>query len=133
MTQRDLVQLSGPLFDANVPRIVDDWIEGAFDGVANLAQQVAVEELDKVLKTQTPFYTTQVKATARSNRAASADVVLDDSGVVYGPWLAGTGSRNATTRFKGYNHWRRTAQRLQTEAAETVVKIVPSLVRKLGG
>jgi hypothetical protein len=33
--------------------------------------------------------------------------VITDSGVVYGEWLAGTSSRNRTSRFKGYQHWRR--------------------------
>jgi len=36
--------------------------------------------------------------------------VVTDSGIIYGHWLEGTGSRNRTTRFKGYFMWRRTYQ-----------------------
>jgi hypothetical protein len=32
---------------------------------------------------------------------------------VYGPWLEGVGSRNNTTRFKGYHAFRNAAQALQ--------------------
>ena len=38
---------------------------------------------------------------------------IHDSKVVYGPWLEGTGSRNATTRFKGYAAFRRARQELE--------------------
>ena len=35
---------------------------------------------------------------------------IDDSNVVYGPWLEGISSRNRTTRFPGYMTFRKTAQ-----------------------
>lgn len=34
-------------------------------------------------------------------------------GPVYGPWLEGVGSRNNTTRFKGYHAFRKAAQALE--------------------
>jgi hypothetical protein len=36
--------------------------------------------------------------------------------VIYGPWLEGVGSRNRTTRFKGYFTFRRTAQQLKSRS-----------------
>ena len=35
------------------------------------------------------------------------------AGPVYGPWLEGVGSRNNTTRFKGYHAFRNAAAELQ--------------------
>lgn len=35
---------------------------------------------------------------------------VTDSGIIYGHWLEGTGSRNRTTRFKGYFMWRKALQ-----------------------
>jgi hypothetical protein len=35
------------------------------------------------------------------------------AGPVYGPWLEGVGSRNATTRFKGYRAFRKAANALE--------------------
>lgn len=50
--------------------------------------------------------------------------VIQDSGVVYGPWLAGTSSRNRTSRFKGYHHWRRAVAFVHRIAQPITDKIV---------
>jgi hypothetical protein len=42
--------------------------------------------------------------------------VVQDGGVIYGPWLEGVGSRNRTTRFKGYFTFRRTTAQLNVRA-----------------
>lgn len=36
-----------------------------------------------------------------------------EAGPVYGPWLEGVGSRNQTTRFKGYHAFRKAAAMLE--------------------
>jgi len=59
--------------------------------------------------------------------------VLDDSKVVYGPWLEGTGSRNTATRFKGYSSFRRTEQHLQSQVGGILAGHVGKLVRELNG
>ena len=56
---------------------------------------------------------------------------IDDSGVVYGPWLEGVGSRNATTRFKGYSSFRRTAQKMEELAPEIATRHVQQAVQEL--
>ena len=58
---------------------------------------------------------------------------ITDSGVIYGPWLEGVGSRNATTRFKGYSMFRRTAQHLGAMAYEVAEQQVARMVRRLNG
>lgn len=55
--------------------------------------------------------------------------VVHDSGVIYGPWLAGTGSRNRTTRFKGYPHWRLARQRADAHVPGIVGVIVARRLR----
>lgn len=58
--------------------------------------------LNARIKHPTPYYETQI-VTER----AGGGLVVHDSGVIYGPWLEGTGSRNApVTRFKGYHAFR---------------------------
>ena len=59
--------------------------------------------------------------------------LVTDGGMVYGPWLAGTSSRNDRSRFKGYQHWRRATQRLQERSSEIVDKTLSDLVQRLGG
>jgi hypothetical protein len=59
--------------------------------------------------------------------------VVDDSNVIYGPWLEGVGSRNEKTRFKGYFTFRKAAQKLNDMAQHTVDAAVAKLVGRLNG
>lgn len=58
---------------------------------------------------------------------------IDDNGVVYGPWLEGTSSRNQTTRFKGYASFRKTRDWLDKNVKKIIRPRVKRLVRSLGG
>lgn len=58
-------------------------------------------------------------------------VEVNDSGTIYGPWLEGTGSRNRTTRFKGYWHWRRTRQDVERQAGRIVQRVVSRRLRDI--
>ena len=129
-----LVTLSGPLFDGRAPMILDDYMRANMGLIAKLAEDAVTSELDVVLQNPTGFYRSKISSAVRANRLATHDVVVHDSGVIYGPWLAGTGSRNApVTRFRGYNHWRKAAQRIEKLARQTTVGTLRQLVRKLGG
>ena len=129
-----LVQLSGPILEGRAPMIVDDWMRSNLDLIGTLAVDVVRGELDVVLQNPTGYYRSHIQAASRFNAASTFDVVVDDQGVIYGPWLAGTGSRNyPVTRFKGYAHWRRSAQKIGELARQTTVGTLRQLVRKLGG
>lgn len=58
-------------------------------------------------------------------------IEVNDSNSVYGPWLEGTGSRNASSRFKGYHHWRRAAADVQRAAPRLANAIVAREIRRL--
>jgi hypothetical protein len=59
---------------------------------------------------------------------------IDDGGVVYGPWLEGTSTRNATTRFKGYASFRRTAQWLNdTRKATVIQREITQAIQEMNG
>ena len=59
--------------------------------------------------------------------------LITDGGVVYGPWLEGVGSRNASTRFKGYAAFRRTGQWLEQQVPKVIRIRVDRMVAKLNG
>ena len=114
--------------------ILDDYMRANMSLIAKLAEDAVRQELDVVLQNPTGFYRSQISSATRFNQVATHDVVVHDSGVIYGPWLAGTGSRNApVTRFRGYTHWRKAAQRMEKLAKQTTVATLRQLVRKLGG
>lgn len=58
---------------------------------------------------------------------------ISDGGVVYGPWLEGTSSRNQSTRFKGYSSFRRTRDWLKKNTKRIIRPRVARLVQRLGG
>ena len=58
---------------------------------------------------------------------------IDDGGVIYGPWLEGTSSRNQTTRFKGYGAFRLTAQWLEKKADDVLEKHTRKAAKRLRG
>lgn len=72
--------------------------------------------LNQSIRRPTPYYETQLV-----NQTVQPTLhKVHDRGVVYGPWLEGTSSRNRTTRFRGYSSLRR--------ARQTTVARIPSLI-----
>ena len=83
----------------------------AQDAIAKEAENRIHARLGEVLKQPTGYYEGHI----HTDRAVT-DLAVTDTPVVYGPWLEGVGSRNKTTRFKGYGTFRRVAQQLDADA-----------------
>ncbi len=111
----------GPLFDGRALRIADRMSDEVNDATAEEAFEQVGAALNVVLRNPTGFYKSRIAI-----RRARGSVVVDDSGVVYGPWLAGVSSRNQTTRFKGYTHCRQATQRTESR----VTRIADPIVRR---
>lgn len=62
---------------------------------------------------------------------ARTDVVTT-SNATYGPWLEGAGSRNLTTRFKGYHGFRQAGQELNAQASQIAQDALEPYVRRMG-
>lgn len=97
----------GPMFDGRALRAASDYVDHLERQLAEDGRTILLGELDRVLKTQTPYYATRIEV-IEGNK-------IWDSRVVYGPWLAGIGSRNyPVTKFKGYDHWIQTRRILNS-------------------
>jgi hypothetical protein len=103
--------MSGPLFDGRLTAVVAGAVDQAEHDIADVGVNVVRNELANVLQHPTGHYQSEIQT-----ERAVGDWAVTDGGIVYGPWLAGTSSRNQSTRFKGYSHWRRATQRLQQQA-----------------
>ncbi len=66
-----------------------------------------------------------------NGRASGMSGIITDGGVIYGPWLEGTGGRNRSTRFKGYASFRKTGQFLNKIARRVLQGQVRRAVREL--
>ncbi len=115
----------GPLVDGTAPRYVRRAVDDIEKQVAHYGAQQVDLRLNQVLRTQTPYYRTRIQAVR-----AGGDWEVNDSGVIYGPWLEGTGSRNRTTRFKGYFTFRYVSQLVQRNADRIAERVLrPWLAR----
>ncbi len=118
---------TGPLFDGRAARAVVQLERDATKKLASEGVDEVRLQLDRVLVNPTGAY----KSRIRPGRKDPSRYEVTDGGSVYGPWLAGVGSRNQTSRFKGYAHWRRATQKLQRNATKIVQPVTTRQVRKM--
>lgn len=116
---------SGPLFDGRIHRAMDGINEEITNEVAVESQDQVRLRLDTVLQHPTGHYRSRI-AVSRGNPAE-----VDDSGVIYGPWLEGTGSRNKSTRFKGYRTFRWVTQLMQSKSTDIAKKVISKNIGRL--
>lgn len=123
-----LIRHKGPMLEGDPRAVIRRQLRSAKDAVGEQLVRDVQAQLNRVLKVQTPYYRTQIDYLINQGNGA---VVVHDRGVVYGPWLEGTGSRNATTRFKGYRTFRTITQRTQAQVAELTQDHITVAVREL--
>lgn len=122
------VHVSGPLFDGRAENAAKDFTRTARHEIAKQAKANVAMLLDRYLKHPTPYYETQLFVDW-----GDPDVVRNHV-KKYGPWLEGTGSRNAPkTRFKGYGHWREATKLTQREARRVAEAVLPPFLFRMGG
>jgi len=121
------IKLTGPIFDGRAVQAGHEVTQAIVDRVAGYALEQVQHNLDGSLKNPTPYYETQINVVGYMT-----DRVVNDRGVVYGPWLEGTGSRNATTRFKGYASFRRAAQVTRSRVRHIAGGVVSQYIRRMG-
>ena len=105
------IELSGPLFEGKLGEDIAEAIADAGIAVAEEAIDQIRNRLDVNLKEPTGYYRSRIDWFPRGD-----DFVVSDSNVVYGPWLEGVGTRNASSSFKGYEVFRRTRRDLEQVA-----------------
>ena len=121
------VDLRGPIFEGRAPQIVDAFCREVEEEVADHGVNLVHAELSHVLRNPTGYYESRIQ----TDRAVG-DVAVTDGGVVYGPWLEGVGSRNHSTRFKGYATFRRVAPRLEDASGGIAERVLHKYLGRLG-
>lgn len=120
------VTVNGPVdrgqWRSRARKAVAAGLEAAENELLKMARDDVTRTLNTVLRKQTPYYRLQIGI--RSNR-------VDDNGVIYGPWLEGVGSRNKTTRFKGYFTFRKVTSRIRSKKDYVTDRILRKHLRGL--
>lgn len=122
------VTTSGPFFDLRFAAAIREFEQEAMDAVAHQASAEVHEILDQRIRQPTPYYETQIMV-----ERIGDSTVVHDRGIIYGPWLEGTSSRNQTTRFKGYSAFRKGAQKTRARVPELVAHALARFVHRVGG
>lgn len=116
----DEVETSGPWFDGRASDAVRRYVAWTEQTVAEEGARMVKVNLHSVLRHPTGRYESGIRATPDAGHWTASD-----GGVVYGPWLEGTGSMNSPrTRFPGYATFRRTSSELDAKA-QSLVDPVP--------
>lgn len=123
------VQQRGALFDGRALRALDEFTTAAVEAVAEQGVVAVRGELDRVLQNPSGFYESQIA----TDRVSDERQAVTDQGVVYGPWLAGVGSRNATSDFGGYDHWRQATQQVDQRAQQVAERVLPPFLDRMNG
>lgn len=97
------VNASGPIFDGRAEKAAIEATEETVRVTAVLGASMVRSTQNVTYRTQTPYARLQTEA-----RRDPPGWKIWQQHLIYGPWLEGTGSRNRTTRFKGYWIFRRT-------------------------
>ena len=120
------VQAHGPLFTGELQRRIPEAMHEAQQEIATIGADHLRDDLGRPpFKHPTGWYRSHV-----TQKMLGQNWAIWDSGVIYGPWLAGTSSRNASSRFKGYAHWRRAITFVNRIAKPTTEKIIARVLAR---
>lgn len=120
------VRRDGPAFNGRAERVARQLVQATEDELADSGVNLVLAQLGRVLQHPTGYYESQI----RTDRQGG-DAVVTDGGVIYGPWLEGVGSRNRTTRFKGYFTFRRVSQRIDRQAQHIAQRVLPKYLQRM--
>jgi len=124
---RAVVKLRGPLFTGQAPEAVAGFLTDLTQAVGDKSVEHFRFMAMATYKDPTPYYWTKVQ----TERVSAERVRVHDDMVVYGPWLEGIGSRNRTSRFKGYRLWRKNFQDTKAMVTRIAAAQFNNLLRRL--
>lgn len=128
MTTR--IKLYGPLFEGRSESILRQFLDDAKTLVAKAGQDELQQRARGKPKHPTGSF---AGAIVVKEFKKGRTVTPDYPQVLYGPWLEGTSTRNASTRFKGYRMFKLTRGRLRKNVGPLVQDLFNAAVAKLNG
>ena len=122
------VNSNGPMFNGQAVRALGEYQDQVDYAVANEAENLVLSHLAGSIKKRTPYYETRVGV----ERSSRGGYEVTDHGVIYGPWLEGTGSRNyPVTRFRGYRAFSRARALIQQRAPGIARRLLSRYTRRM--
>lgn len=142
------VSVSGPLFDGRAEAAAEQAAHAIRHDLADEGERMVREAFASSIRDDhgvflasiTTIDSSRTFTTASGHKSYSLPAEVPDPATevavttelaTYGPWLEGVGSRNATTRFKGYHGFRRAAQELDGRAGATAEETLRPYVEEM--
>lgn len=123
------VKHKGAIFNAsNSKAAASRMVVQINDAIAQEGVARVKSRLGHVLQHPTGYYRSRIQVERRSIYRG-----ISDGGVIYGGWLEGVSSRNATTRFKGYHTFRMVTQELDKDKSKIAQPFVNKFVAEMNG
>ncbi len=131
------VETRGPLFDRG-PQIVDYHVNVMSKDLANKAALAVKFQGQSSFRYEagppTGAWLRSIKTRVAAAVGHLKGYEVHDSGIVYGPWLEGVGSRNfPVTRFRGYSMFRKVRDELSRKAPKMVLPETIKMAKRLEG
>lgn len=123
------VKESGPVFDGKAEMAAHEFCNELRDKVADKAREHALVRMGESFKRNTGAYMSSIHV----DRGDPSSYVHDLWAFVYGPWLEGDGSRNETTRFKGYHSMRIAAGETEADVPEIADETIRPYLEMMNG
>ena len=119
-----MAELRGTFFSPGEPFVTQAFLHKAQDKVAAEAER-KVHAFQSLLFRYQSSLPTGFEARHIVNRDLHSQHIIQDTNVVYGPWLEGVSRRNfPRTRFKGYAIFRRTTRDVDNRAVQLAAPII---------
>jgi hypothetical protein len=122
------VEVSGPVFDGRAYEILDRYAAAVCERIADEGQKRIRDRLGEVLEHPTGYYVGHVRVEGSGTLRR-----VNDSNVVYGPWLEGESRRNESTPYKGRHTFRDIGDELDRDAVQLAEEVLPPYLAELGG
>lgn len=124
------VNVRGPMFDGRDVPIMRRFNEDAKKLVSTAGEDQVRQRVGRRARHPTGSF---AGAVTTKDFAKGRTVMADYPQTLYGPWLEGTSTRNASTRFKGYKLFRLTRNWLKKHLTEIVQARLDQAVAELNG
>lgn len=142
------VHLSGPLFDGTAAAAMRAGAIEVRHRLARDGEQKARAAFNAMIRDNEGVFISTITSADRSHVYAwnggdghvytmpvvdtdpAVETIVTTGDAAYGPWLEGTGSRNQTTRFKGYHGFRLAAQQLDAEAGAIAGAVLQPFIER---
>ena len=121
------VRISGPFFSGSMPGVIRDALSKAMGDVVAEGERSVKLQLYPGHGLRSGHYRRSVHGEMQNSMHGR----IHYSDVIYGPWREGVGSRNQTTRFKGYHMFRQAKGELERKIPGIINHRVAQAVGRL--